>query len=209
MRHPPAYLHISGLPVSRVRRYASLMPMLVDTMSFTFRKVACARSLIAVMIWWRLRHSGERAFVQPPPERHHLELVLFWRDHRRSRLHLAGSSVSRRHRPIDQGNGRCRGLVVLGQCGLRSPCCARRQAALRLSRHQHFRRPYADSCDGDGMMLAQAAAADANSAGKYAGAGGVFALLSQAILGGISLPLLGAIVIGRVEGAMIRASVLV
>ena len=58
------------------------------------------------------------------------------------------------------------------------------------------------------MMLAQAAAASANSAGKYAGAGGIFALLSQATLGGISLPLLGAIVIGLVAGAMIRVSVL-
>ena len=54
--------------------YAGFIPMLVDTMSFTFRTVACALSLIAVMIWWRLRHSGER----PPYSRHLNDIAWNW-----------------------------------------------------------------------------------------------------------------------------------
>ena len=54
--------------------YASFMPMLVNTMSFTFRAVACALSLVAVMIWWRLRHSGER----PPYSRRLNDIAWNW-----------------------------------------------------------------------------------------------------------------------------------
>jgi hypothetical protein len=58
-------------------------------------------------------------------------------------------------------------------------------------------------------MIAQAFAVGANSAGKYAAPGGIFALLSQMTIGGISLELVGAIVIGLIAGAVIRVSLLV
>ena len=58
-------------------------------------------------------------------------------------------------------------------------------------------------------MIGQAFAVGANSAGKYAAPGGIFALLSQVTIGGISLELVGAIVIGLIAGAVIRVSLLV
>ncbi|WP_375290420.1 hypothetical protein [Qipengyuania sp.] len=58
-------------------------------------------------------------------------------------------------------------------------------------------------------MIGQVLAASANSAGKYAAPGGILALLSQISIGGISLELVGAIVIGLIGGAVIRVSVLV
>ena len=58
-------------------------------------------------------------------------------------------------------------------------------------------------------MIGQAFAVGANSAGKYAAPGGIIALLSQVTVGGISLELVGAIVIGLIAGAVIRVSLLV
>lgn len=40
--------------------YARFMPQLVDTMVFTFRVLAGSLSIIAGMLWWRLRHVAER-----------------------------------------------------------------------------------------------------------------------------------------------------
>ena len=58
-------------------------------------------------------------------------------------------------------------------------------------------------------MIGQAFAVGANSAGKYAAPCGFIALLSQVTVGGISLELVGAIVIGLIAGAVIRVSLLV
>lgn len=58
-------------------------------------------------------------------------------------------------------------------------------------------------------MIAQLGAIGAHSTAKYAAPGGVLAILSQITIGGISLELVGAIVIGLIGGAVIRVSVLV
>ena len=58
-------------------------------------------------------------------------------------------------------------------------------------------------------MIEQIGAVSANSAAKYAAPGGILAILSQISIGGISLQLVGAIVVGLIGGAVIRVSVLV
>ena len=54
--------------------YAHFAPLLVDTMVFTFRVLAGALSIIAIMLWWQLRHSDER----PPYSRRLNDIAWNW-----------------------------------------------------------------------------------------------------------------------------------
>ncbi|WP_375290419.1 hypothetical protein [Qipengyuania sp.] len=54
--------------------YGHLVPLMVDTMIFAFRVLAGALSVIAMLLWWRLRHSQER----PPYSRRLNDIAWSW-----------------------------------------------------------------------------------------------------------------------------------
>ena len=54
--------------------YAWLVPALVDTLVFTFRVLAGVMSIIAGMLWWKMRHVEER----PPYDRRRNDIAWNW-----------------------------------------------------------------------------------------------------------------------------------
>jgi hypothetical protein len=54
--------------------YARFVPLLVDTMVFTFRVLAGSLAIILAMLWWRLRHVAER----PAYSRHLNDIAWNW-----------------------------------------------------------------------------------------------------------------------------------